>query len=117
LSIVPENKEHKSVGGVFTGTAKVGEVLAGFSQVALTQQDLTSPVAMQMAMSRIYEAMTKAVESGPKRKFVAEVKFVDSMGNPVVLALDLGDKTPPFMNKDVKARILIELTEDQPSTF
>ncbi|MEM3365548.1 MAG: hypothetical protein QXM93_03905, partial [Candidatus Methanomethyliaceae archaeon] len=67
---------------------------------------------LQMAISRIYEAMTKAIASGPKKKYVAEVRFTDSLGNPVVLALDLGERMPPFTNKEVRARILIELFED-----
>jgi len=117
LSITPDYKDTKSVGGVFNGTAKVGEIMAGFSQVAFTAQDMTSPVAMQMAISRIYEAMTKATESGSKKKYMAEVRFVDSMGNPVVLALDLGERMPPFTSKDVRARILIELSEDQPVPY
>jgi hypothetical protein len=104
-------REGKAV-GVFNGTARVGDILAGFQQIALTPQDLTSPIAMQMAISRLYEAMTKAVETGPKKKFIAEVKFNDSMGNPVVLALDLGERMPNFANKEVKARILVELYED-----
>ncbi|MBC7113121.1 MAG: hypothetical protein H5T34_03760 [Candidatus Methanomethyliales bacterium] len=106
-----EKTEEKTI-GIFNGTAKIGEVLAGFSQLTLTPQDLTSPVALQMAISRIYEAMTKAVASGPKKKYVAEVRFTDSLGNPVVLALDLGERMPPFTNKEVRARILIELFED-----
>lgn len=104
-------REGKAV-GVFNGTARVGDILTGFQQIALTPQDLTSPIAMQMAISRLYEAMTKAVEAGPKKKFIAEVKFNDSMGNPIVLALDLGDRTPTFASKEVKARILIELYEE-----
>lgn len=106
-----EKPEEKTI-GIFNGTAKIGEILAGFSQLTLTPQDLTSPVALQMAISRIYEAMTKAVASGPKKKYVAEVRFTDSLGNPVVLALDLGERMPPFTNKEVRARILIELFED-----
>jgi hypothetical protein len=109
------NREGRAV-GIFNGTAKVGDVLSGFTQIALTPQDLTSPIAMQMAMSRIYEAMTKAVEGGPKKKFIAEVRFSDSMGNPVVLALDLGEKMPTFTKNEVKARILVELFEDQSSS-
>ena len=111
MTIEPDYKENKVI-GIFNGTAKVGEVLAGFTQLSLTPQDMTSPIAMQMAISRIYEVMTKAVEAGPKKKFVAEVRLIDSMGNPVILAMDLGEKTPPFVNKEVKARILIELFED-----
>ena len=111
MAIIPEDKENKII-GIFNGTAKVGEILSGFTQLALTPQDMTSPVALQMAISRIYEAMTKAVASGPKKKYVAEVRFIDSMGNSVVLALDLGEKMIPFSNKEVKARILIELFEE-----
>uniref|UniRef100_A0A7J3V095 Uncharacterized protein n=1 Tax=Candidatus Methanosuratincola petrocarbonis (ex Vanwonterghem et al. 2016) TaxID=1867261 RepID=A0A7J3V095_9CREN len=98
--------------GIFNGSAKVGEVLAGFTQVAITPQDMSSPIALQMALSRIYEAMTKVVETGPKKKFIAEVRFTDSMGNPVVFALDLGDKMPHFTSNEVKARILVELYEE-----
>ena len=111
MVIEPDYKENK-VMGILNGTAKVGEMLAGFSQLSLTPQDFSSPIAMQMAMSRIYEVMTKAVETGPKKKFVAEVKITDSMGNPVIIAMDLGEKTPPFVNKEVKARVMIELYEE-----
>ncbi|XRH75519.1 MAG: hypothetical protein ACO0C9_00130 [Candidatus Methanosuratincola verstraetei] len=107
---VDKDKE-KSI-GIFNGSAKVGEVLAGFTQVAITPQDMSSPIALQMALSRIYEAMTKVVETGPKKKFIAEVRFTDSMGNPVVFALDLGDKMPHFTSNEVKARILVELFEE-----
>jgi len=106
-----DKPEEKTI-GIFNGTAKIGEIFAGFSQLTLTPQDMTSPVALQMALSRIYEAMTKAITSGPKKKYVAEVKFTDSLGNPVVIALDLGERMPPFTNKEVRARILIELYED-----
>jgi len=112
--IIDKNEKEKIM-GVLTGTAKVGEVLAGFTQLSITPQDMTSPVALQMAISRIYETMTKAVEAGPKKKFVAEVRFNDSMGNQIVMALDLGQQLPPFVNKDVKARILVELYEDAPA--
>lgn len=107
-----ERKEGEKSIGIFNGSAKVGEVLSGFTQIAITPQDLTSPIALQMALSRIYEAMTKTVESGPKKKFIAEVRFTDSMGNPVAFALDLGDKVPPFTSNEVKARIMVELYEE-----
>lgn len=106
-----ERTREKSI-GIFNGSAKVGEILSGFTQVAITPQDMTSPIALQMALSRIYEAMTKVVETGPKKKFMAEVRFTDSMGNPVVFALDLGERMPHFTSNEVKARILVELFEE-----
>ncbi len=105
-------KECKKSIGIFNGSAKVGEILSGFTQVAITPQDMTSPIAMQMALSRIYEAMTKVVETGPKKKFIAEVRFTDSLGNPVSFALDLGEAVPPFTTNEVKARVMVELYED-----
>ncbi|MCQ5376810.1 MAG: hypothetical protein NO516_02035 [Candidatus Methanomethylicia archaeon] len=111
MAITSDEKENKII-GILEGTAKVGEVLAGFTQLALSPQDLTSPVALQMAISRIYDAMTKTVETGSKKKYVAEVRVTDSMGNPVIIALDLGEKMPMFTNKEVKARVMIELYEE-----
>ncbi|MEJ5292907.1 MAG: hypothetical protein WHS82_04835 [Candidatus Methanosuratincola sp.] len=109
-----EKEREKSI-GIFNGSAKVGEILSGFTQVAITPQDMTSPIALQMALSRIYEAMTKVVETGPKKKFIAEVRFNDSMGNPVAFALDLGEKVPMFTSNEVKARIMVELYEENTS--
>ncbi|MCQ5336981.1 MAG: hypothetical protein NO475_02135 [Candidatus Methanomethylicia archaeon] len=105
--------ENKIVGGIFTGSAKIGEMLDTFMQLTLTPQDITSPIALQMALSRIYETMTKTLTSGPKKRYIAEVRFTDSLGNPVVIGLDLGEKLPPFTSNEVKARILIELFEEQ----
>ncbi|MCC6013419.1 MAG: hypothetical protein LM593_03525 [Candidatus Verstraetearchaeota archaeon] len=105
--------ESKIVGGVFSGTAKIGEILDTFMQLTLTPQDITSPIALQMALSRIYETMTKALTKGPKKKYIAEVRFTDALGNPVVIGLDLGEKLPPFTSNEVKARIIIELFEEQ----
>jgi hypothetical protein len=105
--------ENKIVGGIFTGRAKIGEMLDTFMQLTLTPQDITSPIALQMALSRIYETMTKTLTSGPKKRYIAEVRFTDSLGNPVVIGLDLGEKLPPFTSNEVKARILIELFEEQ----
>lgn len=109
--------ENRTVGGIFKGSARIGEIMDTFTQLTLTPQDMTSPVALQMALSRIYEAMTRAITMGPKKKYVAEVKFIDSLGNPVTIALDLGEKMPPFSNKEVKAKISIELFEEEPKEF
>ncbi|MCS7097972.1 MAG: hypothetical protein NZ922_03215 [Candidatus Methanomethyliaceae archaeon] len=109
--------ENKTIGGMFTGSARIGEIMDTFTQLTLTPQDMTSPVALQMALSRIYEAMTKAITTGPRKKYIAEVRFIDSLGNPVTIALDLGEKMPPFSNKEVKARISIELFEEETREF
>jgi len=104
--------ERKAV-GVFHGEAKVGEVYSGFTQLTLTPSDLASPLSLQMALSRMYDALIKAAQEGPKKKYVAEVRFTDSMGNPVVVALELGDKAPPFTKRELKARVMIEIYEEE----
>ncbi|NOZ88510.1 MAG: hypothetical protein GXO15_01145 [Crenarchaeota archaeon] len=98
---------------IFEGEARVGEVMQGLQAIALRPEDFSSPVALQMALSRIYEAMVKALEQGPKKRYVAEVRFRDSMGNPVIVAVDLGETPPPFTRDRVKARIVIEIYEDE----
>lgn len=98
---------------IFEGDARVGEVVQGLQAIQLRPEDLSSPVALQMAISRIYEAVMKAFEGGLKKRYVAEVRFTDSLGNPVVIAVDLGESPPPFSRDRVKARVVIELYEEE----
>ena len=98
---------------IFEGEARVGEVVQGLQAIQLRPEDLASPVALQMAISRIYEAVMKAFEEGLKKRYVAEVRFTDSLGNPVIIAVDLGDTPPPFAKDKVKARVVIELYEEE----
>lgn len=97
---------------IFEGEAKIGHVMQGIQAIQLKPEDFTSPVALQMALSRIYEAVLKTLESGPRKRYIAEVKFTDSLGNNIALAVDLGESPPPFEKDKVKARIVIELYEE-----
>ena len=98
---------------IFEGEAKVGEVISGLQAIQLRPEDFTSPIALQMALSRIYDAIIKAFEQGPRKRYVAEVRFTDSLGNTVVFAVDLGESPPPFSKDKVKARIIVELYEEE----
>ena len=100
---------------IFEGEARVGEILQGIQAITLRPEDFSSPIALQMAISRLYDAMIKAFEQGPKKRYVAEVRFSDSLGNPVTIAVDLGENPPPFSKDKVKARIVIELYEEDES--
>lgn len=109
-----ELEEHKRRKiAIFEGSAKIGEVLAPFVSIQLRPEDLSSPISFQMALSRIYSALLKSMESGPKKSYVAEVRFRDSLGQEVILAINLGETPPPFTKQYVKARILIELYEEE----
>jgi len=97
---------------IFEGEARIGEVMQGLQAIQLRPEDFASPVALQMALSRIYEAVLKAFESGPKKRYIAEIRFTDSLGNPVTFAVDLGETPPPFSKNKVRARIVVEIYED-----
>ncbi|ABN70063.1 hypothetical protein Smar_0964 [Staphylothermus marinus F1] len=101
---------------VFQAKARIGQVLNGASHLVLKPEDLSSPVAFQMAITRIMDTLMKSLQEGPKRRYVAEIRFKDSMGNPVVIAVDLGESPPPFSSKEVKARIIVELYEEEQGT-
>ncbi len=98
---------------VFEGEARVGEVLSGLQAIQLRPEDFSSPVALQMALSRIYEAVMKAFQEGLRKRYVAEVRFRDSLGNQVVFAVDLGESPPPFSKDRVKARVVVEIYEEE----
>jgi hypothetical protein len=112
-AVTEEANEANKRLAIFEGEARVGEVMQGLQAIQLRPEDFSSPVALQMALSRIYEAVLKAFESGPKKRYVAEIRFTDSLGNPVVFAVDLGETPPPFSKDRVKARIIVEIFEEE----
>lgn len=108
------SSEERGVSRVYEGSARVGKIIKSFATITLKPEDFSSPIAFQMAISRIYESMVKMFESGaPKPSYVAEVRFTDDLGNTVVFAVDLGSSTPPFSGDKVKARIYVELYEEE----
>lgn len=98
---------------VFEGKARVGEVMGNLASIQLRPEDFTSPIALQMALTRIYDALMKSLQEGVKKKYIAEVRFEDSMGNLVSIAVDLGETPPPFSKREVKAKVYIELSEEE----
>jgi hypothetical protein len=96
----------------FVGEAKIGEVMTFLKDIKISPEDLSSPVAFQMALSRIYDAVMRNITRGPNKTYIAEVRFTDSMGNRVVFAVDLGPSPPPVSSARVKAKITIEFFED-----
>ncbi|MEM2444220.1 MAG: hypothetical protein QXK56_03110 [Sulfolobales archaeon] len=94
------------------GEARIQRVMLNMAQIRLSPEDLSNPVSFQIALSRIYENLMKALEGGVKHTYIAEVKFKDSLGNQVVFAVDLGDKVPTTPSEKLKARIFIELYEE-----
>ena len=98
---------------LFEGKARIGEIMGNLASIQLRPEDFSSPVALQMALTRIYDALMKSFEQGMKKKYVAEVRFTDSLGNPVVIAVDLGETPPPFSSREVKAKVYIEISEEE----
>lgn len=100
----------------FEGYGEVEKVLLnvvrGLAEVRLSPQDLSDPVSFQIAISRMYDALMRAIEGGSKYSYIAKIKFRDSLGNEVSIAIDLGEEPPPFISKDIKARITVELYEE-----
>lgn len=97
---------------VFEGEGRIGEVIKEFATIRLTPEDFSSPIALQMALSRIYNALLKSIEKGPRKHYVAEIRFKDSLENSIVFAVDLGEEPPPFTKKNIKVRIIVELFEE-----
>ncbi len=97
---------------IFEGQGKIGEVIKELAQIRLSPEDFSSPISLQMAISRIYSALLKSMAEGPRKHYVAEIRFTDSLGNTVAFAVDLGESIPPFSSRNVKARIIVEIFEE-----
>ncbi|MEM2020801.1 MAG: hypothetical protein QXP80_01060 [Zestosphaera sp.] len=87
-------------------------IAKGLVGVRLTPQDLSDPVSFQLAFSRMYNTLMKALEGGDKYSYVVKVTFRDGLGNEVSMAVDLGEEIPAFASKNVKARVTVELYEE-----
>ena len=98
---------------VFEGRAKIGEIMGNLVSIQLKPEDFSSPLSFQMALTRIYNEVLNMMQQQPKMHYVAEVKFNDSMGNPVVVGVDFGDKIPPLSKKDVKVKVIIEFYDEE----
>ena len=107
-----EDSLHKAE---FLGVARVGKVslgiARGLAQAKITPQDLSNPVSFQLAFSRLYEALMKSLEKGEGETYIAEVKFVDSLGNEVTFAVNLGEEPPAFSSDTVRVRVTVEFYE------
>lgn len=101
---------------VFLGRARVGEILDMFRVARLRPEDFSSPIALQMALSRIYEALMKSLTSGSEKSYVAEIVFQDSLGNNVTFAADLGKSPPPISSENLRVRIIVEFYEEEQRT-
>jgi hypothetical protein len=97
---------------ILEGEARIGRVTMPLFTFSLSPEDLSSPLSFQMALNKILEDLTNILEKEPKARYMAEVKFTDAMNVPVTFAVDLGDKLPPFGKDRVKARIIVELYEE-----
>ena len=99
---------------LFVGEARIGRVMKPLASITLRPEDFSSPLSLQMAITRIYESIIRAMEErGPSSTYMAEVKFTDDLGNKVSIAVDLGESLPPFSRERVKARVIIELVESE----
>lgn len=100
----------------FRGIGKIEKAIVdiakGLAEAKISPQDLANPVSFQLAFSRLYEALLKAVEEGSSESYVAEVRFKDDLGNDIVFAVDLGGEAPAFASRVVRARIIVELYEE-----
>jgi hypothetical protein len=97
----------------FEGKAKIGEVMGVFKAIQLKPEDFSNPLAFQMALSRIFSDVIDIFKEGQTTHYVADVRFTDSMGNPIDIGVDFGDKIPPLSKKEVKAKITIEFYDEE----
>ncbi len=99
----------------YEGRARIGKVMKNMAMVSLRPEDMANPIAFQMAMTRIYESIMKIFEEGgPRQTYVAEIRFTDDLGNQVVFAVDLGETPPPLSRDRVKARVIVEIYDEEP---
>ena len=97
----------------FEGKARIGEIMGNFKTLQLRPEDFSSPLSLQMALSRIYSELMNMLNQRQEIHYVADVRFTDSMGNPINIGVDFGDKIPPLSKKEVKVKLTIEFYDEE----
>ena len=100
----------------FSGKAKVGEVSALFKELNLDVEEmLTNPTAFYMSLTKLLNAITaKDFSQLTQKSYMASISFKDSNGKTITFNADLGDKMPLISKDEVKARIIIEIYDEEP---
>ncbi len=96
-----------------SGEAKIGRLDIPPMVLELSPDDLTSPISFQMALSRLVDKIMDTLENPPEPHYFAEVRIRDHLNRPVSIAIDLGKSIPPFSKDKVKARVIIEIYEEE----
>ena len=107
----------------FEGKATIGEsyrFARDFStlldELVRSGQNVAGPAGFAAFISKIYETLSKSLESqsASDKVWVASVEFRDGFNTPVHVSLDLGDKIPMLSSNVVRAKIIIELYDEEP---
>ena len=97
----------------FVGEAKLGRLDVPPMVLELGPDDLASPLSFQMALSKLIDKIMDTLEKPPEPHYYAEVRLRDHLNRPVSIAIDLGKSIPPFSKDKVKARVIIEIYEEE----
>ncbi|MEZ0290725.1 MAG: hypothetical protein ABWJ42_06525 [Sulfolobales archaeon] len=97
---------------VFVGRARIGEILDTFKNLRIKPEDFANPIALQMALTRLYENLMRSLSSEPRKTYVAEVSFQDSLGSQIIFAADLGETPPPIETQYARVKIVVEFYPD-----
>ena len=107
-----EGEEQVAAIKTFRGEGRIGKAMKNLAMITLRPEDFSSPVAFQMAISRLYDSLMKMMQSGgPEQTYVAEVRFTDDLGNQVSFAVDLGKSMPLVQSDKVKVEVIVKIYE------
>jgi hypothetical protein len=98
----------------FSGEARIGRVEFPVFMINLDDLgEMDTPLSIQFALSKLVDKIMESLEKPPEPKYVAEVRLKDHLNRPVFIAVDLGKSIPPFSKEKVKARVIVEIYEEE----
>ena len=96
-----------------SGEAKIGRLDIPPMVLELGPDDLASPLSFQMALSKLVDKIMDTLEKPPEPHYFADIRIKDHLNRPISIAIDLGKSIPPFSKDKVKARVIIEIYEEE----
>lgn len=96
----------------FEGTAKIKQISKLYTDLVGTEELDTLDITH--IFTKILDSLTSNPSKLEEKVFVAKIGFKDSAGHDVGFVINVGDKTPPFSRDKVRARIVVEIYDENP---
>ena len=96
----------------FEGAAKIKQISKLYKEFVGAEEPDTLDIAS--ILTKLLDNVMSDLSKLEEKTFVAKIAFKDSVGHEASFTVDIGNKVPPFSRDKVRARVIVEIYDDEP---